>query len=42
MVQMEYRSTKGRRKLDTLMKIAEEEMFRIKEYHKNEFWFRMK
>ena len=39
---MEYRSTKGKRKINTLMKMAEEGIFRIKEYNMNEFWFRMK
>ena len=42
MVQMEYRSTKGKRKIDTLIKMAEEGIFRVKEYHRDEFWFRMK
>jgi len=39
---MEYRSTKEKGKINTLMKMAEEGIFRIKEYNKNEFWFRMK
>ena len=34
---MEYRSTKGKRKINTLMKMAEEGIFRIKEYNRNEF-----
>ena len=42
MIQMEYRSTKGKRKIDTLIEMAKEGIFRIKEYNKNEFWFRMK
>jgi len=41
MIQMEYRSAKGKRKIDTLMKMAEEGTFRVKEYHRDEFWFRM-
>ena len=39
---MEYRSTKGKRKIDTLIKMAEVGIFRIKEYNRNEYWFRMK
>ena len=42
MIQMEYRSTKGKRKIDTLIEMAEEGILRIKEYHRDEFWFRMK
>ena len=39
---MEYRSTKGKRKIDMLIEMAEEGIFKIKEYHRDEFWFRMK
>jgi hypothetical protein len=42
MVQMEYGSTKGKRKIDMIMKMAGEGIFGIKEYHRDEFWFRMK
>ena len=42
MIQMEYGSTKGKRKIDTLMEMAEEGIITLKEYYRNEFWFRMK
>ena len=42
MIQMEYGSTKGKRKIDTLMEMAEEGVITLKEYYRNEFWFRMK
>ena len=42
MIQMEYGSAKGKRKIDTLMEMAKEGIITLKEYYRNEFWFRMK
>ena len=42
MVQMEYGSTKGKRKIDMLIEMAEEGIIVLKEYYRNEFCFRIK
>ena len=33
---------KEKEKIDTLMEMAEEGIITLKEYYRNEFWFRMK
>ena len=42
MVQMEYGSTKGKRKIDALIEMAEEGIIVLKECYRNEFCFNMK
>ena len=42
MVQLEYGSIKGKKKVDTLIEITEEEGIILREYYRNEFYFRMK
>src|SRR5438876_9477210 len=42
MVQMEYGSTKGKRKIDALVEMAEEGTIVLRECYRNEFCFSMK
>src|SRR3989337_214300 len=41
MLQMEYGSTKGKRKVDSLMEMAEEGIFILRECYQNEVWFKI-
>ena len=41
MLQMEYGSTEGKRKVDALMEMAEEGIFKIRECYQNEVWFKI-
>jgi len=41
MLQMEYGSTKGKRKVDALMEMAEEGIFILRECYQNEVWFKI-
>ena len=42
MIQLEYGSTNGKRKIDALIEMAENGIIDLKEYYRNEFCFRMK
>ena len=41
LLQMEYGSTRGKRKIDALIEMAEERIIILRECYKNEVWFRM-
>ena len=42
MIQLEYGSTNGKRKINALIEMAEDGIIDLKEYYRNEFCFRMK